>query len=758
VNIDAPWMPRMTRQDASPTNARAADLARLQDGVLDVLVIGGGIVGAGVARDAAMRGLLTGLVEQADFASGASSRSSRLIHGGIRYLAQGRVGLVREASREKRVLAHIAPHLAQPLPFLFPTRRGTPWSWWKLSAGVKLYDLLCGLKNFGRSSSLGVAGVLERLPGLSPERLTGAVRYFDALTNDARLVLDTLRSAHRHGAIVANYVQFIDAEQDDGSWRCTLRDVETTHEMTVCVRTVVNATGPWSDRLPLSKTSLRLTKGVHLVVDRQRFDVPEAVVLAEGDRILFAIPWGERVILGTTDTDYAGDLSNPTCDASDEAYVLEVVNATFPSARLTAADVIGSWAGLRPLVADPNGNPSDISRRHEVDMGHPGWWDVTGGKLTTYRLMAEETLDQIVGYLGGRAARCATAQEPLLLGAETTTGSGVAPPAVSQDVVWHACRAEWARHLDDLMLRRTSWRHYHRDHFAIATEVAAWMAAELAWSEAEQSAELSRYRQLTAETSRSAVSGPLIIAHRGASFDAPENTLAAFRLAWDQGADGIEGDFQLTRDGRIVCIHDKDTARVGGVTKVVAETRFGELRELDVGSWKDPRWRGERIPLIEEVLGLVRPGKMIFIELKAGVEIVPPLMAAIDASGLKDEQIVIISFDADAIAECERLRPGVRTQWLTDYKQQDDGAWRPSEETVTAMMLRSGADAFGSKANPQVFDQSFLDRMRNGNHRQFGVWTVDDPAVAQFYIDNGAWSVTTNRPAWLREQLAKRGD
>ena len=247
---------------------------------------------------------------------------------------------------------------------------------------------------------------------------------------------------------------------------------------------------------------------------------------------------------------------------------------------------------------------------------------------------------------------------------------------------------------------------------------------------------------------------PVIVAHRGASYDAPENTLAAFRLAWQQGADGIEADFHLSSDGRIVCIHDKDLQRVAGVKEVVRETPFDVLRSRDVGSWKDSRWRGEQIPTLEEVLAIVPEGKLIFIELKVGVEIVAPMMEALNASSLKNEQLVVICFDADVIAECERLRPGLRTQWLTDYKQQDDGQWRPTEETISATMRRAGADAFGSKANPQVFDQALLERLCAAKVCEFGVWTVDDPEVARYYIEHGAWSVTTNRPGWLREQLA----
>jgi glycerol-3-phosphate dehydrogenase len=481
----------------SPNETRAATIERLQSDEFDVLVVGGGIVGAGVARDAALRGLRTALVEQHDFASGTSSRSSRLLHGGIRYLAQGRVGLVREASKEKAVLGRIAPHLAQPLPFLFPTRRRTPWSWWKLSLGVRIYDLLCSGKNFGRSSSLSVNKTLELLPGLSPDGLTGAVRYFDALTSDARLVIDTLRSAAQHGAAVCNYVRMTTADRASTGWRAELVDEETGRPFALRTRAIVNASGPWSDRIPHSQTSLRLTKGVHLVVDRARFPVPEAVVMAEGDRILFAIPWGERVILGTTDTDYRGELDNPPCDADDVAYVLNVVNAAFPTAALAPADVVSTWSGLRPLVADPHGNPSDISRRHEVRMSHPGWWDVTGGKLTTYRLMAEETVESIVRHLKLDAGPCTTATQPLIDAEDDDGSSGVLPPPVDAAAIERACRDEWARRLDDVMIRRTSWRHYHRNHAEVAAKVADGLARHLGWSDAHKADELRHYDELT---------------------------------------------------------------------------------------------------------------------------------------------------------------------------------------------------------------------------------------------------------------------
>jgi glycerol-3-phosphate dehydrogenase len=413
----------------------------------------------------------------------------------MRYLAQGRIGLVYEASSEKRVLGRIAPHLAQPLAFIFPGRRRTPWPRWKLAIGAKLYDLLCGMRNYGRSHSLSRRKILDLLPGLSEQNLSGGVRYFDALTNDSRLVIDTIRSASRHGATVFNYVRLVDASRSADGWSCELLDTHTNRTQRVETRTVVNASGPWSDRLPHSKTSLRLTKGVHLVIDRDRLSVPDAVVMAEGARILFAIPWGERVILGTTDTDYDGPIDNPTCDAGDAQYVLDVANDSFPQAGLTLIDILSAWAGLRPLVADPHGNPSDISRRHEVAMNEPGWWDITGGKLTTYRLMAEEAVNAIARRLGQATMKCRTAELPLLEANELSTRSGILPPPVSAELVEHYCRREWARHLDDVMIRRTSWHYYHRDRAEIAAQVADWMAGELNWDASNVRAELDRYAE-----------------------------------------------------------------------------------------------------------------------------------------------------------------------------------------------------------------------------------------------------------------------
>jgi len=370
---------------------------------------------------------------------------------------------------------------------------------------------------------------MRQVPTLRTANLTGAVRYYDGFTNDARLTLDTLRSAAGSGTTLVNYCRFKDAvriengaavsssfsfsssapnpkpqtreEQNAAGavWNCDIQDVLTGKTFAVFARTVVNATGPWADGLPHSAVKLRVTKGIHLVVERRRLRVPETVVMTEGKRILFAIPWGERTILGTTDTDYHGPLDEVTAEAADIRYVLQITNQFFPEAKLSTADVISSWAGLRPLVADPGGRPSDISRSHEIKNPEPGWWDVTGGKLTTHRLMAEQVVDQIVLSLKKSAtataavAPCRTAVEPLLPASDTQNISGILPPEFCRRAVQHYCAHEWAVHLEDVMVRRTSWYQYERDAAQKAVQVADWMSELLGWTPAQRAAELQHY-------------------------------------------------------------------------------------------------------------------------------------------------------------------------------------------------------------------------------------------------------------------------
>jgi len=248
-------------------------------------------------------------------------------------------------------------------------------------------------------------------------------------------------------------------------------------------------------------------------------------------------------------------------------------------------------------------------------------------------------------------------------------------------------------------------------------------------------------------------SAQFVIGHRGASHLAPENTLAAFRLAWENGADGVEGDFHLSADGQIVCIHDFDTERVAGKKLIVADSTLAELRALDVGSWKDKQYQGEKIPTLTEVIETIPPGKKLFIELKVGPEIIEPLQKVLDDVGIDPEQIVIISFNEQAIEACEKLMPHLRSHWLTGYKQADDGQWRPTAAEVIETIQRTGADGLGSNARSEYFDKNFIKTLFDSGQDEFHVWTVNELDVAKQYKNLGAWSITTDRPGWLRREL-----
>ena len=249
------------------------------------------------------------------------------------------------------------------------------------------------------------------------------------------------------------------------------------------------------------------------------------------------------------------------------------------------------------------------------------------------------------------------------------------------------------------------------------------------------------------------VRGQYIVAHRGASHAVPENTLAAFDLAWREEADGIEGDFRLTADGQIVCMHDADTERTAGRKLVVAESTLAELQQLDVGVSKHPRYANERIPTLAEVLDSVPKGKLFFIELKTGPQIVQPLQKVLLASQIPLDQLVIIAFDESTIRQCKKLLPNIKAHWLTGYKERPSGSWEPTVPSVVDTLARTSADGLGSQANRDVFNQQFVAALKRQGMGEFHVWTVDEPEVAKFYIDLGAWSITTNRPSWLREQL-----
>jgi len=249
----------------------------------------------------------------------------------------------------------------------------------------------------------------------------------------------------------------------------------------------------------------------------------------------------------------------------------------------------------------------------------------------------------------------------------------------------------------------------------------------------------------------------LIVAHRGASYDAPENTLAAFQLAWAQNADGIEGDFYLSCDGHVVCIHDEDTERTAGVKLEVSNSTLAELKKLDVGSWKDKRFAGERIPTLQEVIATVPNGKRIIIELKVGPEIVAPMQRILKASKLKPEQILVISFNEQTIAESKRLLPQIKAHWLTGYDSENDlGPWTPTASSVVQSVSRTNADGLGSEGKRGVFDEKFIRSLTEAGIKEFHVWTIDDAADARYYQALGAYGITTNRPAFIRRELNKQ--
>lgn len=378
---------------------------------VDVLVVGGGINGAGIARDAALRGLSVALVEMKDLAYGTSSRSSKLVHGGLRYLEQLEFSLVFESVSERRILLDIAPHLVNPLGFLFPVFGNSRRGMRELSMGMWLYEGLSLFRSPKRHKNLKPREVAKAEPALRTDGLRGASLFYDCSTDDARLTLESAIDAARHGATIATWtraVEFVVGE-DGRVAGAVVEDQFTGERKTVRARCVVNATGPWTDRtIELNAAEhhplLRPTKGVHIVVDRQKVPVRQAVTLfhPEDRRVLFAIPWGDRTYFGTTDTDFSGDPSDVIASSEDVDYLLAASNHHFPNHPIDRDDVICTWAGLRPLIA-PDGGPnvaeSKISREHHILVGEDGLVTIAGGKLTTYRRMSAEVVDTVVDML-----------------------------------------------------------------------------------------------------------------------------------------------------------------------------------------------------------------------------------------------------------------------------------------------------------------------------------------------------------------------
>lgn len=536
---------------------RKDNLARLREETFDLLVIGGGITGAGIARDAALRGFKTALIEKEDYASGTSSRSSKLIHGGLRYLKNLQFHLVFEASAERRVLRRIAPHLLRPLPFILPIYRHRSPGYSKLRAGMWLYDALGLFGNVQLHRMLGPSEVLQLEPWIWAQGLAGGARFYDYGVDDARLTLATLLSAHQHGAVVVNHARACGLVKEKGRVRgAQVRDQIEGKEHEVMARVVVNAAGPWSDLVlrmddPRSRPRLRLSKGVHLLVPREKIGNRHAVVFTsyKDNRAMFVIPWGRYVILGTTDTEYPVDPDQVWADAADVAYVLGSFNRAFPDVRLSEEDILSTYAGLRPLVGGGASWSYRASREHQILESGSGLISIIGGKLTTYRIMARQLVDRVEEKLarefGVRPSRgCETDRLPLaggnlagvhlLLAREVEgaarehglEGEEVAPhligtygagygrvmefvrqdPLLRRQIMpglpylWaevpHAIRCEMAMTLSDFMLRRTHLIYEEKSQgLDLAPKVAALMARHLGWGPSGVECQVEGYRR-----------------------------------------------------------------------------------------------------------------------------------------------------------------------------------------------------------------------------------------------------------------------
>ena len=534
-------------------------LRRLEGERFDVLVVGGGITGVGVALDAASRGLRTALVERDDFASGTSSKSSKLVHGGLRYLQQGEVRLVYEALRERQRLRTNAPHLVGVMPFMIPIL-GKPGADQDtksvvsrkiaraLGSAMWMYDLTGGWRIGKLHRRLRARAALAHMPTMPADRVLAAYLYYDAAVDDARLVLTVARTAAVHGAAVANGCRVVDLTHDDGGRVTGVVAEADGRQFPIRASVVVNAAGVWSDEVRtldegVDPDGIRPAKGVHLTVpwSKVRNDIAVVIPVPKDKRSLFVVPWGpngdgtfRHTYVGTTDTDYQGPLDAPQCTADDVAYVLRALNASVDpalSGGITVDDVTGVWAGLRPLVKRADaGRTADLSRRHLITRSDRGVVTVTGGKLTTYREMAEDTVDEVLEALG-RRARCRTRRLKLIGATRPDRGTdqvrrdlvarhGDAADDVRRladddptlleplvpglsylraEAVW-AARHEMARSVDDVLSRRTRARLLdRRAAVAAADDVARLLAPHLGWDDDETARQAQAFRASCAD-------------------------------------------------------------------------------------------------------------------------------------------------------------------------------------------------------------------------------------------------------------------
>lgn len=443
--------PRTERWD------RGAARERLARETWDLVVVGGGIVGAGIARDAALRGLAVAIVEARDWAGGTSSRTTKFAHGGLRYLEQLDFGLVRTALAERATLLAIAPHLARATPFLLPIHQDGGRPGWELRLGLGLYDALAGSSRLGRHRFLGAEAARTREPLLSPRGLRGAGLYWDARVRDARLVVETIADARRAGAVAASYCAVVGLERASIGWAGEVEDRRAGDRFALRGRMWINAAGPWADRLralaaPHRPPLLEPTKGAHFVVARERLPLRDPTAFFAGDgRLVFAVPERDWTFLGTTDTRDNGNVDDLSVSASDVAYLLEAATGAL-EAHLTRDDVVGAWAGWRPLVRTRRGErPSRVPRDEAMEDTAPAFLTVAGGKLTTYRAMAEAAVDRALVALGRPHVASVTARRPLVPAAL----GGLGPPRDTPPETVARVRQLFGPDADDVFAR---WR------------------------------------------------------------------------------------------------------------------------------------------------------------------------------------------------------------------------------------------------------------------------------------------------------------
>ena len=387
-------------------NMRSESLEKMTTQELDLLIIGGGITGAGIALDGVLRQMKVGLIEMQDFAAGTSSRSTKLIHGGLRYLKQFEVHIVAEVGKERAIVYENAPHVTTPEWMILPFFQGGTFGKFSTSIGLRVYDYLAGVKKTERRYMLDQTQTLAKEPLLKKEGLIGGGVYVEYRTDDARLTIETIKEAAANGALIANYTKMEEFIYQDGKVvGVKARDLISNQIYEIRAKKIVNATGPWLDELREKDGSkkgkhLLLTKGVHLVFDQSRFPLHHAIYFDTPDkRMIFAIPREGKTYLGTTDTAYKGDIAHPRMTRKDLDYLLDAANSMFPSLQLTERDVESSWAGLRPLIHEEGKSPSEVSRKDEVFISPSGLISMAGGKLTGYRKMAEKVVDLVMKQL-----------------------------------------------------------------------------------------------------------------------------------------------------------------------------------------------------------------------------------------------------------------------------------------------------------------------------------------------------------------------